>query len=210
MAFIETPRFPEDISYGSTGGPSWSTDVLILKSGYESRNANWGQMRYKYNAAMGVRDSAQLDDLIHWFNAMQGRQHGFRFKDWTDYASAEFGVTVAFDDQVIGVGDGTTVAFQVIKSYTQGSQTRERVISKLVTGTVKAGVNAVEKTITTDFTVNYNTGIITFTSPPGNGLSVTAGFEFDVPVRFDIDQLSISIEHYQTGSLTVPLLELRV
>jgi uncharacterized protein (TIGR02217 family) len=208
MAFIETPRFPDDISYGSSGGPKWNTDILILKSGYESRNANWGQMRYKYNAAMGVRDNSQLDDLIHWFNAMQGRQHGFRFKDWTDYTSSDLGTAVTPLDQLLGTGNGVLTQFQIVKTYTQGSQSRVRTITKLVTATVKVAVNEVE--VTTGFTVNYNTGIITFTSPVANGHTVKAGYEFDVPVRFDTDELSIAIEHYQTGTLSVPIVELRV
>jgi len=208
MAFIETPRFPEDISYGSTGGAGWSTDVLILKSGYESRNANWQQMRYKYNAAMGVRDNTQLDDLIHWFNAMQGRQHGFRFKDWTDYTSSELGIATSHLDQLIGTGNASATTFQVTKKYIQGSQSRTRTILKLVSGTMKVALNDVLQS--SGYTVNYNTGIITFSSAPGNGVTVKAGYEFDVPVRFDIDQLSISIEHYQTGSLSVPLIELRL
>ena len=115
MAFIETPRFPDDISYGSTGGPSWATDVLVLRSGYESRNANWGQARYAYNAAMGVRDQTQLDDLIGWFNACQGMKHGFRFRDWTDYTSSVLGVAVSDTDQVIGTGDAAEVNFPLVK-----------------------------------------------------------------------------------------------
>jgi len=208
MAFIETPRFPDDISYGSTGGPSWNTDILILKSGYESRNANWQQMRYRYNAAMGVRDNSQLDDLIHWFNAMQGRQHGFRFKDWTDYTSSELGVVTSELDQLLGTGTGAVTTFQVVKKYIQGAQSRSRTITKLVSGTVKVALNDVLQS--SGYTVNYNTGVITFSTAPANGITVKAGYEFDVPARFDIDQLSISIEHYQTGSLSVPIIELRV
>jgi len=208
MAFIESPRFPDDISYGSSGGATWNTDVLILKSGYESRNANWNQMRYRYNAAMGVRDNSQLDDLIQWFNAMQGRQHGFRFKDWTDYTSSTLGVATTAEDQLIGVGDNAETTFQLIKLYTQGSQTRTRVISKIVASSLKVALDTVVQT--SGFTLNYDTGILTFTSPPASSVDVTVGYEFDVPVRFDVDQLSIAIEHYQTGSLSVPLIELRV
>ena len=128
MAFIETPRFPDDISYGSTGGPTWATDVLILRSGFESRNSNWAQARYSFNAAMGVRDQTQLDDLISWFNAAQGMAHSFRFRDWTDYLSSVLGIPITDTDQQIGIGDGAEVDFQLTKEYIQGSLTRSREI----------------------------------------------------------------------------------
>ena len=207
MAFINE-RFPEDISYGSTGGPTWNTDVLILKSGFESRNANWGQMRYKFNAAMGVRSNSQLEDLIAWFNAAQGRTHGFRFKDWTDYSSAAFGNAITDTDQNIGIGDGVETEFQLIKTYTQGSQSRVRPITMPVANTTIVALDNVSQP--NGWTVDVTTGIITFNSPPGNNVVVSAGFEFDIPVRFDTDQLSISIDHYLTGTLSVPIIEIRI
>ena len=208
MAFIETPRFPDDISYGSTGGPSWLTDVLVLKSGFESRNANWGQSRYRYNASMGVRDQDQLDDLIQWFNAMQGRTHGFRYRDWADYTSSVLGIAITDTDQNIGVGDAAEVNFQLVKEYVQGSQTRTREIKKPTSGTTIIALDGVPQG--SGWTVDTATGIVNFTAAPGGSVVVSAGYEFDVPVRFDTDTLGISIEHYQTGSVSVPIVELRV
>lgn len=208
MSFIETPRFPDDISYGSTGGPTWSTDVLILKSGFESRNLNWQQARYSFNAGMGVRDETQLDDLINWFNAMQGMGHSFRFKDWTDYTSSVLGTVISFNDQQIGIGDAAEVDFQLLKLYTQGTLTRSREIKKPITGTVVIAFDAVEQT--SGFTVDTTTGIVTFSVAPGAAVVITAGYEFDVPVRFASDELPISIDHFRTGSVTVPLIETRV
>ena len=206
--FIETPRFPDDISYGSTGGPTWATDVLTVKSGFESRNINWEQARYSYNAAMGVRDQTQLDDLIAWFNVCKGRGHSFRFRDWTDYTSCALGQTPDFDDQNIGIGDNTETQFQLIKIYTQGAYTTEREIRKPTASTVTVGINGVKQT--SGWSVDTTTGIVTFTSPPAAAAVITAGYEFDVPVRFDTDSLPISIDYYQTGSLTVPIIEIRV
>lgn len=208
MSFIETPRFPEDISYGSTGGPTWATDVLVLKSGFESRNLNWEQARYSYNAGMGVRDESQLDDLIHWFNAMQGQGHSFRFKDWTDYSSATLGAAITVNDQQIGVGDGVEDAFQLIKTYEQGTLSRDREIKKPVTGTTVIAFDTVAQG--SGWTVDTTTGIVTFTVAPTAAVVITAGYEFDVPVRFSKDELPISIDHYQTGSVTVSLLETRI
>src|SRR5688500_4642354 len=111
MAFIEI-RFPTDISYGSGGGPEYSTDIVITQSGYEQRNANWAQARASYNVAHGVKTQAQLDTLIAFFRARKGRADGFRFKDWTDYQAT---------GQALGTGDGVQTGFQLVKSYSSGS-----------------------------------------------------------------------------------------
>lgn len=97
MAFHEI-RFPDDISYGSNGGPEFSTDIIITQGGFEQRNSNWANARAKYNVAHGVKTETQLAELIAFFRARKGRAHGFRFKDWTDYQ---------ITGQVIGTGNGT-------------------------------------------------------------------------------------------------------
>lgn len=199
MAFIET-RFPTDIAYGSSGGPEYSTDVVVLQSGYEQRNANWSQARARYNVAHGVKTQAQLDQLIAFFRARKGRADGFRFKDWTDYK-----VTA----QNVGTGDGIATVFQLQKSYTSGSATETRTITKPVAGTVNVYKNAVLQT--SGVTVDATNGQVTFASPPANGVAITADFEFDVPVRFDTDTLSARLDTY--GSLSwndIPIVEIRV
>ncbi len=124
MAFHEI-RFPSDIAFGSTGGPEFSTDIIITHSGYEQRNSNWASARARYNVAHGVKTQAQLDTLIAFFRARKGRAHGFRFKDWTDFVA---------NSQTLGTGDGTTTGFQSRKIYQSGSDTDVRTIKKLVSG----------------------------------------------------------------------------
>jgi uncharacterized protein (TIGR02217 family) len=198
MAFVET-RFPMDISFGSSGGPEYSTAVVELASGYEQRNVNWAEARARYNVAHGVKTQAQLDALIAFFRARKGRAHGFRFKDWTDFA---------VQGQLIGTGNGTLTQFQLVKSYVS-SVVETRTIKKIVSSTTKIYVNGTLQT--TGVTVDINTGLVTFTTAPANGTSITADFEFDVPVRFDTDRLSASIEEYGVTSwLDIPLVEVRV
>jgi len=200
MAFIEV-RFPTDIAYGSAGGPEYSTDIVIMQSGYEQRNANWSQARASYNVAHGVKTQAQLDILIAFFRARKGRADGFRFKDWTD-----FQVT----GQNIGTGNGTTTLFQLVKTYTSGSITESRTISKPVSGTVNIYLNAVLQNTST-YTLDITAGQVTFHSAPGNGVAVTADFEFDVPVRFDTDRLAATLDAYGSHSWhDIPLTEIRI
>lgn len=199
MAFIEV-RFPEDIAFGSGGGPEYLTDVVITESGYEKRNIGWQAARARYNVAHGVKNQAQLSELIAFFRARKGRAHGFRFKDWSDYQAV---------GQSIGTGNGSATQFQLIKTYVSGGGAETRAIAKPVSGTVniyKAGVLQ-----TSGIGINYNTGIITFSAAPASGMAITADFEFDVPVRFDTDRLSTSLDSYGIGSwLDIPLVEVRV
>lgn len=198
MAFHEI-RFPDDISYGSGGGPEFSTDIIITQGGFEQRNSNWANARAKYNVAHGVKTETQLAELIAFFRARKGRAHGFRFKDWTDYK-----VT----GQVIGTGNGTQTIFQLIKNYTS-SNTETRTIMKPVSGTVKIYVNAVLQT--SGVAVNTTTGVITFSAAPAAATTISADAEFDVPVRFDTDRLSASLDQYGSNSwLDIPLVEVRL
>lgn len=198
MAFEEV-RFPTDISYGSSGGPEYSTDIVEIASGYEQRNANWQQARARYNVAHGVKTKAQLDALIAFFRARKGRANGFRFKDWSDYSATS---------SAIGTGDGSTTQFQLTKSYVSGSVTEKRTIKKPVSGTVTIYVDTVEQT--SGVSVDTTTGVCTFSSAPTSSAVITADFEFDVPVRFNTDRLSASLDEYGSHSWNdIPLIEIR-
>jgi uncharacterized protein (TIGR02217 family) len=199
MAFIET-RFPTDIAFGSSGGPEYSTDVVIVQSGFEQRNANWSQARARYNVAHGVKTQTQLDALIAFFRARKGRADGFRFKDWADYKAT---------GQNIGTGNGTATVFQLKKTYVSGSVTETRIVTKPVSGTINIYKNAVLQV--SGYTADTTNGQITFSVAPANGVIVTADFEFDVPVRFDTDRLSASLDTYGSHSWNdIPIIELRV
>ncbi len=200
MAFIET-RFPTDIAYGSAGGPEYFTDIVVTHSGYEQRNVNWAQARARYNVAQGVKTQAQLDTLIAFFRARKGRADGFRFKDWTDYQAT---------DQNIGTGDGVATVFQLRKNYINGSITEIRTITKPVAGSVVIKFDDVVEN-PSNYSVNTTTGEITFTGAPSASVQITASFEFDVPVRFDTDRLSASLDNYGSYSWSdIPLVEVRV
>jgi uncharacterized protein (TIGR02217 family) len=200
MAFVEV-RFPTDIAYGSTGGPEYSTDIVITQGGYEQRNANWAQARARYNVAQGVKSQIQLNALLAFFRARKGRADGFRYKDWLDYQAI---------GQALGTGDAIATVFQLKKHYTSGSVTESRTITKPVTGTIAIYFNGVLQSGSL-YIANVTNGQITFSAPPASGIVITADFEFDVPVRFDTDRLSASMDDYAVHSWNnIPLLEIRV
>lgn len=211
MSFLEV-RFPVDISYGSAGGPGHQTTVITTQSGREYRNSLWSRPLYRYNAALGVKTRAQMATLIAFFNAVGGRAHSFRWKDPLDHKSGLVTSTPTALDQTIGAGDGSTVDFQLIKTYTQGALSRVRTILKPVADTVLIAVAGVAKTEDTHYTVDHATGIVTFTAGniPTAGQAITAGYEFDVPARFDVDDLSgLTWDNYDLLSVQIPVIEVR-
>jgi uncharacterized protein (TIGR02217 family) len=175
MAFHETPRFPDRIAYGATGGPGFSTSVAVLSSGREARNGNWQYPRHAWDVSQGIKSQADFETVRAFFMSKRGRLHGWRFKDWGDYTC-----TVA-DGRATAL---TSTTFQLIKRYTSGSESMDRLIQKPVTGTVAVFVSAVPAT----FTVDTTTGIVTIAAAPA-AADITWSGEFDVPMRFDTDQL---------------------
>lgn len=198
MAFHET-QFPTNISYGVLGGPERRTLIFESTSGKESRNQVWANSKRSYNAGYGVQDLNDLYSVIEFFEERRGEFHGFRWKDWTDYKSCNPLDTVAFDDQLIGTGDGSTTTFQLKKIYGSAFDPWTRNINKPVSGTVLVGINGVNQS--SGWSVDTTTGIVTFASAPGNALSVTAGFEFDVPVRFNQNSIQVNLQDFEQGSV---------
>ena len=207
MAFHEV-RFPDNISRGARGGPERRTQVVELASGDEERNASWANSRRRYDVAYGIRRADDLAAVVAFFEARNARLYGFRYKDWADYKSSLPSQVITPTDQQIGIGNGSLKTFQLAKRYTSGAQTWVRTIAKPVAGTVRVALGTVEQV--SGWTLDATTGLVTFTTAPGAGVAVTAGFEFDVPVRFDTDMLDVTLDIERLGSITsIPLLEIR-
>lgn len=200
MTFHEI-RFPVDISAGSSGGPERLTDIVSLRSGHEDRNSIWYASRHRYDASMGIRSVSRVYEVLEFFEGRRGRLYGFRWKDWSDYKSCPPNDDITSADQTIGTGDGSTKRFQLTKSYSANFNPWIRIVRKPVEGTVLISLDGEDLVINNHFTVEIATGIVNFTVPPGVGKIVKAGFEFDVPVRFNSDFLNIAIENFQAGTL---------
>jgi len=207
MAFHEV-RFPDNISRGARGGPERRTQIVEMASGDEERNGSWADSRRRYDASYGIRKADDLAAVTAFFEARRGRLYGFRWKDWADYKSGLPSANIAPTDQPIGTGSGGTTSFQLVKPYTSGAQSWTRTITKPVAGTVALALNGV--TLITGWTVNTANGVVTFAAAPAPGTTITAGFEFDVPVRFDTDTLDVTLDFERLGSSTsIPLIEVR-
>jgi uncharacterized protein (TIGR02217 family) len=89
-------------------------------------------------------------------------------------------------------------------------QTYVRPIVKPVLGTVLVAVAEDPKVEGLEFTVDPATGEVSFVVPPALGTRVTAGYEFDVPARFDTDRIQTSVASFQAGDVpAVPVVEIR-
>ena len=210
MSFHEI-RFPVNLSFGSLGGPERRTDVVTLANGFEERNTPWAHSRRRYDAGLGLRSLDDVAALIDFFEARRGQLHGFRWKDWADFRSCKPSQQVSPFDQTVGRGDGVTTVFALSKTYRSGVQTYQRPVAKPVAGTVQVALAGDPKVDTLEYQVDATTGLITFVSAPDIDVLITAGFEFDVPVRFDTDRLQISVGSFQAGELPdVPVIEVRI
>jgi uncharacterized protein (TIGR02217 family) len=221
MSFHEV-RLPVAIEQGARGGPRFKTTILTLASGHERRNIDWQRARGLWDISYGllaIEDETQAEEtierLLEFFYARQGRAHGFRFKDWADFRIGN-AANPAMASQEIGLGDDTTTTFQVFKRYANGGVFYDRVVQKLVDGTVSVLLDGVVQM--SGATVDITTGVVTFDTPPastggtgsGGEQVVAVVCEFDVPVRFDIDHLDLSMRFANLASIqSIPLVELR-
>jgi uncharacterized protein (TIGR02217 family) len=211
MAFHDI-RFPTAISFGARGGPERRTEIVALGSGREERNQRWADSKRRYEAGYGVKSLDDLYAVIAFFEERRGRFHGFRWKDFADSKSCAESASPAYADQVIGTGNGVTASFQLVKTYGSAFAPWRREIVKPVLGTLLVAVSGAAQAEGTAFTCDYSTGVITFDAGhiPADGASVTAGFEFDVPVRFDTDRLEVSLDGFHHGSIpSIPIVEIR-
>ncbi|HEV8036169.1 DUF2460 domain-containing protein [Yoonia sp.] len=204
-------RFPASLSFGALGGPERRTEIVTLANGYEERNTPWAHARRRYDAGLGLRSLDDVETLIAFFEARQGQLIGFRWKDWSDYLSCRPSAAVTSSDQLIGVGDATTRLFQLQKAYRSGDTVYRRPITKPVAGSVRVQVGGDPVMQDVDYEVDHTTGTLTFTHAPDHTAEVRAGFEFDVPVRFDTDVIMTSMSSFQAGQVpNVPVIEVRV
>lgn len=204
MGFHEV-LFPVGISYGSRGGPGFSTSVVELSGGTEQRIARWNGARRRYNARIGIRGQEDVSDLLEFYIARRGAENGFRWKDWTDYTTASDHRSAPDDeDEQIGTGDGSTTTFQLVKTYTSGGVTRTRNLTKPVSGTTVVALDGVAQA--SGWTVDTTTGIVTFSTAPGTDVVITAGCEFDVPVRFgeELDEAALQVQQDDYAAETLP------
>ncbi len=201
MAF-HAVRFPLDVALGARGGPEWATDLVTLASGHEARNSRWAGSRRRYNAGYGVKSRADMLAVLDFFEERRGRFHSFLWRDALDFSSNGTASPTPLD-QMLGTGDGVTTSFALTKRYGAGFDPFVRTITHPVAASVRVALDAAE---VFDFTLDG--GTVTLAAAPGAGVPVTAGFLFDVPVRFDTDRLEVELTSFDAAEAPViPVIE---
>lgn len=207
MAAFKEVLFPPTISYGSSGGPKFKTDVFTSDSGYEQRNIAWRNVRCEFDVSQGIRKNSDMDTLLAFFMAMRGRAYGFRYKDWTDFM---------FRGEVCAVGNGEDATLQIEKTYSFAQAesgetvTYKRKITKIAWNSL-AGI-AINGTPVVGWSVDHNTGKLTLPGgAPAEGAQITIGSgQFHVPCRFDTDHIDITQEHWDASTWpSIPIVEIR-
>ena len=206
-------RFPTAISHGAHGGPERRTDIVVLGSGHEQRNARWADSRRSWNAGYGLRSRDDLHAVVAFFEERRGRLYGFRWKDQIDHKSCPPERPTTALDQTLGIGNGVRTTFQLLKRYGSAFAPYDRRIDKPVSGTQLVAVAGAVQLAAVAYDLDATTGVVTFRPGhiPASGASVTAGFEFDTPVRFDSDKLAIDLQGFGHGAIpSIPVIEIRL
>ena len=205
MAFHDE-RLPEDVERGASGGPNFNTTVLQLSGGAEKRNINFSRARGTWDVGYGIQTKEDFQTVLSFFYTKFGKAHSFRFKDWSDF---EIGNDSTDTPQTIGTGDGTTTVFPIVRRYTTAGFSFDRVLEKInVTPTPRAFLDGVEQF--SGFTFQTGAATLTWTAAPALNVLVGVICEFDVIVRFDTDQLNVTLETFNAGTIPqIPIIEVR-
>ncbi|MDB5685361.1 MAG: hypothetical protein JWM75_3059 [Sphingomonas bacterium] len=199
--------FPIALGREASVEPAFSTAIVTTAAGHEQRNADWSNARLRFDAGPGVRSEADIQTLIGFFRARRGAAKGFRFRDPFDDSSSGMTDDPGIGDQLVGVGDGVRTRFELTKHYGEGADAQRRRITRPVPGSVRVAIDGGERHA--GWTLESG-GIVAFYEAPGDGVGVTAGYRFDVPVRFAEDRLEVSRAGFAAGEApTVPLIEIR-
>lgn len=199
--------FPIAIGREASVTPGFSTAIVTTASGYEQRNMDWASGRMRFDAGPGIRSEADLQALIAFFRARRGAAKGFRFRDPLDHSSAGMTGVPTPLDQLLGTGNGVRTAFPLIKTYGEGEEAERRRITRPEAASVSVAVAGVP--LPSGWSLG-ELGTINLATAPVEGAAVTAGFRFDVPVRFAEDSLSVDTGLWLAGDAgSVPLVEIR-
>ncbi len=193
-------RFPIDIALGARGGPRRQTDIVSLVSGAEERNSLWANSRRFFDAGYGVKSLADMREVLEFFEERRGRFHSFLWRDGFDFSTASVGSAITASDQPIGTGDGLTTDFQLIKRYGGSFDPYDRPITKPDITSLVVAIDGTQIPAS-DFAIDALSGIITFNTAPLLSTAITAGFEFDIAVRFDSDRLDIELSSFDAASI---------
>ncbi|WP_299938570.1 DUF2460 domain-containing protein [uncultured Pelagimonas sp.] len=208
MSDFHEVSFPVAIGLEAEGGPERHVNIVETSNGFEHRNSARRNSRCRYSVPLINRDADELHELKTFFEARGGKLFGFRFKDYSDFQSCPPMQAISPNDQVIGTGGGSVTSFQMVKLYADALGSWVRAINKPIAGTVQIAIDGAPAS---GWSVDTTSGVVSFDTAPEAGAQITAGFAFEVPVRFDVDRLPVQLSTTWIGSAgEIQLIEVRV
>lgn len=205
--FLETPVFPACPNFGAQSQPRYNVTITQTVSGRERRNRNWKRSLAVFDIVIGPREEDTIQEILEWWHAMGGIECGFRYTDYSDFKSCRVNQAVANTDQPMLLVPGSPPTYQLIKTYTVGARQQVRPILKPQPGTVVIAKNGVTQGTGT-YTLDTTTGVMTPGFAISDGDVISAGFMFDVPVRF-ASEFPVQIVEKELQSVTFTLQETR-
>ncbi|MBL4807837.1 MAG: DUF2460 domain-containing protein [Rhodobacteraceae bacterium] len=184
MAIMHDVRLPESISNGAQYSTKRRTEISVLANGNERRSTPQRDSRRSMNIAFGIRRDSDVGQIVDLWEIVQGELFAFRVQWPLDFKSCDPRFSALSDDQLIGVGDGAVIDFQLVKTISIGAQSYVRNVTAIVADSILVAVDGLAQVEGVDFTADYDTGIISFTAPVPDTLEITAGYEFDLIMRF--------------------------
>ena len=210
--FIDVPLPRSLQAYPCRSMPRFSTSIVGVASGAESANSNWAAPLHRFILPDKISDQESLEDFREHWMVMRGPFHTFPFRDPFDFASVRLTCpdtvpVITRTDQPLGTGDGVRRTWQLQKQYSRGPASYVRPITLPIVSTVLIGINGLEPAAVPgpsggpySVAVDREGGTVTFTPAPNLGLVLTAGFLYEVPVRFaGDDTFEQALRAYQMG-----------
>lgn len=185
---VDAVTLPDRVALDAITGRLFQTSVTGLGSGFEHRNIDWPLGRFQAQIGLAAMSLEDARAVLDFFYARRGRARAFYWLDKVEYIGS---------NELLGTGDGSRVAFQIVRNHTSGAVTYAQAIKYLVSGSLSVTVNG---TPTAAYTLSN--GVITLNTPPPAGQLVRASFQYYIPVRFDVD--FVGLQQMGAGNYRFP------
>ena len=196
MTFIDS-RLPQQIEINAVRRETEPVDIVRTDGGYEVRNIRHAQGLFEYDVSFppGGFDASVTEAVYAMWRASRGGLYAFRFRDWDSKNNT-------LTDEVIGTGDGATTTFQITQTHTVGGVSSVRNVTRPVSAFTVMLDGAVQGS---GYSIDYSTGVLTFTTAPALDVEISVSGTYDIPVRFDLSfeatGMASFLEHIETLTL---------
>jgi uncharacterized protein (TIGR02217 family) len=186
-------KLPNFIAIYAKSIPIFSTKIITLQSGKESRYPIQDSVRFKYKISSCKLTNKQFEEFNEFFLSCRGKQYSFRMKDFQDHM-----VT----NQSLVSGPSYERTYAIYKIYSSNNFIYRRRIYRPIINSVEVKIN--ESPI--EPVIDYSNGVIELNQELKQNENLTLSFKYDVLVRFDFD--SFDYKSQSDGTILLDNLEM--